>query len=151
VRSGNGAARTYAPPFVAQQSAFEYRLRHFLDEKRNAVGTVQDLFEEDRRQCPAARDACYERGVVASSEPGQRQRRDMGLAEARRLELRSICEDEQRRQATNAFNEDVEELARRRIDPMRILEQDQYRLPCRERGESHRQEVEKQLLAPLGT
>jgi hypothetical protein len=96
-------------------------------------------------------DARHERRVVASSKPGQRQRRDMGLTEARRLELRPIGENEQRRQAVNTLDEDVEELARRRIDPMRILEQNQYRLSCGDRGESRRQAVEQQLLAALAT
>src|SRR5208282_4707785 len=72
---GNGERITSG--FFAQQSALEQALGQFLDEQRNAVGTLDDAVEDFGRQTFAAGDAVDESGCVAPRQSVQRQQGDM--------------------------------------------------------------------------
>src|SRR5438067_2119411 len=70
----------------------------------------------------------------------------MRLAAPRRLKLRPERDDQQYRQLADAIDGQVEQLARGWIDPMRVLERYQHRLPPRHGAELAQQRLE-QLLA----
>jgi hypothetical protein len=61
-------------------------------------------------------------GSVALVQTIEHQRRNLRLACPGRLELGPERHDQQNRQAADALNGKVEQLARGRVDPMRVLE-----------------------------
>src|SRR5215469_15432288 len=61
------------------------------------------------------------------AEPGQRDHRYIRLAHPWRLELRPERDTEQHRQMRHPRRDDVEELERRRIDPVDNVKDQQYR------------------------
>ena len=61
----------------------------------------------------------------------QRQQGDLRLAGPRRLELGAERHNEQHGQATHPLQTEVEQLARGRVDPMRVLDDHENRLLAR--------------------
>jgi len=105
-----------------QQTALQHALGQFLDEQWHAVGALGDLGDNVIGQCLAAGDLCDQRGAVALVEAIERQHADLGLAGPWRLKLGPEGHDQQHRQAADMLDHEVEQLARGRVDPMRILE-----------------------------
>jgi len=66
-----------------------------------------------------------------------------------RLEFRAERHDQQNRQAAHALYGEVEQLARGRIDPMRVLEDHYHRLPARQTFELMDQRLQCPLLFAL--
>src|SRR5439155_18635191 len=96
----------------------------------------------------AAGDLLDQGCAVATIE---RQHRDLRLANPRRLELRAVRHDQQNRQARHAFNGKVEQLARSRIDPMRVFESHEDRLLACQTVELADQCLQYPLLLSLRT
>ena len=59
----------------------------------------------------------------------------MRLAEPGRTEIRAISHNQQHRQIANAVDDDVEKLARGRVNPVRVFKNHHYRLECGEPNE----------------
>src|SRR5215831_12604431 len=100
----------------------------FLDKQRHAVGAINDLSEDLVGQASAAGDLRYQSSPIAPIQAIERQHADLRLAGPGRLELGAERDDEQHWQAADMFDGEVEQLARRRVDPMRVLENYEHRL-----------------------
>ena len=72
--------------------------------------------------------------------------RDLRLAGPGRLELGAERHDQQHRQAAHALDGEVEQLARGRVDPMRVLEDHEHRLLAGQTFELPDQRLECPLL-----
>ena len=90
----------------------------------------------------------HQRLAVASAEPRQGHRRDAPGRPAR-LELGPERRDQQHRQAVDARDRAVQQFARGRVHPVKILEHHQHRPAPREVFEQPHQRVEHLLLAAL--
>jgi hypothetical protein len=75
----------------------------------------------------AASDLRYQSSPVAPVQPIERQHADLWLAGPGRLELGAERHDQQDGKAANTIDEEVEQLARGRVDPMRVLEDHDHR------------------------
>ena len=81
----------------------------------------------------------------------ERQCADLLLAGPGRLELRAERHNQQYWQGTHAFDSEVEQLARGRVDPMRVLEDHDDRLTTRETLELADQRLQCPVLLALRT
>jgi hypothetical protein len=122
------AVEHIAIAFLAEQAALQYALGQFLDKQRHAVGAVDDLVDYLIGQRFAAGDLLDQNGPVVPVQAVERQHRHLRLAGPRRLELGAERQDQQHRQAAGTLDGEVEQLVRSRVDPMRVLENDHYRL-----------------------
>ena len=84
-------------------------------------------------------------------QPVERQHRHLRLAGPGRLELGPERHDQQYRQAADAIDGQVEQFARGRVDPMRVLENHQHRLLARQTFELADQRFQCLFLFPLRT
>ena len=116
-RTNAGSARRFAFAFRLQ-----HRLRHFLDEQRNAVGARGDLGHHIRTQLFVPGEACDHDGHLALPKPIERQARDMRLPDPGRSELGPEGDDEQHRNAVDELDSLAQPLKACRIGPMSILE-----------------------------
>ena len=117
---------------TAVDAALHNALGQFLDEQRNAVGASGDLVDDLVRQRGAARDLLDQGGPVTPVQPVERQHCHLGLTGPRRLELWPEGHDQQHRQAADTLDGQVEQFARSRVNPMRVLEKHQHRLLARQ-------------------
>jgi hypothetical protein len=136
---------------LAQQTALQHALGQFLDEQRHTIGAIGDLIDDDVRERLAAGDLRDQSGPVAPVKPIERQHCDLRLAGPRRLELETKRHDQQHWQAADPLDSEVEQLARGRVDPMRVLENDEHRLPARQTFELADQRLQGLLLLALRT
>jgi hypothetical protein len=72
---------------------FQYRLRHFLDEQRNAIGTLDNVLSDTLGQRLVARNTLDHGGDIAFPKPVESKGGDMRTTDPRRLKLRSIRDD----------------------------------------------------------
>jgi len=107
-----------------------------------------DLLDDDLRESLAG-DLCYQQNPVAPVQAVERQHRDPRLANPGWLELGAKRHDQQNRQAANALDSKVEQLARGRVDPMHVLKDHQHRLPVRQALELPDQRLQCPLLLAL--
>src|SRR5438067_1177332 len=118
----NPATFPAAVPFLAQQAALQDALGQFFDEERHTVGAIDNLSDHLIGQCLAAGDLLDQDGPIAPVQPIERHYADLRLAGPGRLELGTEGYDQHHRQAADAFHGEVEQLARGRVAPMRVLE-----------------------------
>ena len=137
------------PVLLAQQAAFDNGLGQLLEEQWHAVGAGEDLPEDLGRQRLAAGGALDQRHAVAAAEAGERQHRDVGVGGPGRGELRPRGDEEQQWQRRCPRHGQGQQLERGRVDPVRVLEQHQHRLPRRKPPQLRQQRLERLLLAPL--
>jgi len=107
----------------AQQAALQHALGQFLDKQRDAVGAIGDLVDNLIGQCLAAGDLLDQCGPVMSVQTIERQHRYLRPAGPGPLELEAKRHDQQHRQTARPLDGEVEQFARGRIDPMRVLEE----------------------------
>jgi hypothetical protein len=69
-----------------------------------------------------------QRGAIAPVQPIERHHADLRLADPGRLELGAVRHDQQDWQAADTLDSEVEQLARGRVDPMRVLEDHHHRV-----------------------
>ena len=91
----------------------------------SARSTISSTISRERPALPA--EPLDQRRAVAPAEPVQRQHRHMRLAAPGVLELGAESDDEQDRHPRHPIDRQVEQLARGRVDPMRVLENHQNR------------------------
>ena len=94
-----------------------------LHKERNAIGLADDLFGHFLRKLPAG---CYlldHRSDMTLIESAKRQRGYIMQSGPRWLELGSIGYEGQNWQLANPFNGEIEQLQRRGVRPMCVLEQ----------------------------
>ncbi len=134
---------------LLQLFAFEQGLGELFDEQRHPVGPVDDLIEQSARQFLAARDVADQRCPVALRQPAERQHGDVRLPGPRRLKFRPEGDDEQDRERLQSFDGQRQEFDRRRVAPMRVLEQHQNRPALRQGFEPVEQHAEEAAATPL--
>ena len=83
---------------VAFALRFQHRLRHFLHEQRNAIGALDNVLPDARGQRLVAGDAVDHGGDFALAKPVDGECGDVRSSNPRRLELRSVRNDQQARQ-----------------------------------------------------
>ena len=115
---------------AAFRSALHDCLGQFLDEKRNSIGPRGDALHHDVREPLCTRDAFDQEFRIAPLNRFQLDLRRVALAAPCGIELRSACNDEQDRPLAHAADEQLHQLARRGVDPMRVFHQDEDGLPC---------------------
>jgi len=125
------AVEHVAVRFFAQQTALQYRFCQFLDKQRHAVSALGNLGDDFGGQ-PLAGDLFDQSGPVVPVEATERQRADLFLAGPGRRELGAKRHEQQYRHAADALDHQVEQLARGRVDPMRVLEDHDDRLAPRQ-------------------
>ena len=108
----------------------QHRLRHLLDEERNAIGALDDLRQHIRRQRlvpDQTRDDC---GRFTLPKPVERKARHIRLSHPRRVELGAERHDQQRRKCFNPVDDPAEHFQARGVDPVHVLEDHQHRFPA---------------------
>src|SRR5271154_4855419 len=112
--------------------SLEHRLRHLLDKQRHAVAVLDDLGDDigwqGRLVACHALNQCRD---VCAAEAAESQCRHFWLPDPWREELWSQGQDQQHLVSSRLLDELIDEFARRRVDPMQILENYQHRMPAR--------------------
>ena len=98
-REGRGRNRCGCPPRFALALCLQHRLGHFLHEQRNAVGALDDVLPDTRRQLLVADDAVDHGVDVALRQPIEGEGGDMRPSDPRRLEFRPEGHDQQHARA----------------------------------------------------
>ena len=143
------ARRQYRGDPVVAIAAFQHRLGQLFDEQRHAVGALDDLVDDLAGEAGIAGKPLDQRRAVAPAEPVQRQHRHMRLAAPGVLELGTEGDDEQDGQPRYPIERQVEQLARGRVDPMRVLEHHQDGPAPRQGFELMQQRFEQHLALAL--
>ena len=119
---------------LAQHARFDDRLRHLLDEQGHAIGLRGDLVDQRLGQALAVGDAGDDRLGRRATKPVQCQPRDDRMAPEGRDKGRACGDQHEHTRALDAIQREFDQLQRRRIDPMRVLDHPQHRLtagkPC---------------------
>ena len=131
------------------RAGFQHRLGQFLDEQRHAVGALGDLLHDLGRQRRIPGDVGDHRRRVAPVEPGQRQHRHMRLPGPRRLKLGAEHCQQQHRPVRDPLDHAVQQFARTRVDPVKVIEHHQHRLLPRKTFNLPQQRLERLLLLAL--
>ena len=131
-RQGRGRNRGGGAPRFALAFRLQHRLRHFLHEQRNAVGALDDVLPDVRRQRLVAGDAVDHRVDFALRQAINRERGHMRPSDPGRLELRPERHDQQHAKGPNPVHGPTEHFQARGVSPMRILEDHQHRILLRD-------------------
>ena len=131
------------------RAGFEHRLGQFLDEQRHAVGALGDLLHDLGWQRRIPGDVRDHRRRVAPVEPWQRQHRHMRLPGPWRLKLGAEHRQQQHRPVRDPLYHAVQQFARTRIDPVKVIEHHQHRLLPRKTFNLPQQRLERLLLLAL--
>jgi len=107
---------------------FQHRLRHFLDEERNAVGALDDVLSDARRQQLVPGDAVDDGSDLALAEPVEDECRGLRPSNPRRLKFRSVRYDQQYAQSSYTVYRSTEGFQAGWISPVGILKNHQYGL-----------------------
>jgi hypothetical protein len=99
----------------------------------------------------AAGDLRHQSGLVAPVKAIERQYADLWLADPGHLELRAERHYQQHAQAAHALDGEVEQFARGRVDPMRVLENHDHRLLARQAHELVEERFQCPFLLALRT
>ncbi len=119
---------------LAQRAQFDDRLCHFLDKKRYPVGLCRDLVEESVRHLLAARDARDDCLGRHAAEPIQRQPGDDRMAAKGCDKGRARGDQHENPGALDAIEREFDQLQRRRVDPVSILNHPEHRLAAGQSG-----------------
>ena len=95
-----------------------------------------------------AGDAVDHGGDFALAEPVEGECSDVRPSDPRRLELRSVRDDQQHAKSSYPVHRPTERFKARRVDPMRILEDHQHRIGSRQRLQLRGERFQR-LLPPL--
>ena len=79
----------------------QHRLRHFLDEQRNAVGTLDDVLADVGWQRLVADDALDHGENFAFSQPIDGEECHIRSSDPGRIKIRPECHDQQHTKAAN--------------------------------------------------
>ena len=103
----------------------QHRFRHFLDEQRNAVSTLDDVLADVGWQRLVADDALDQGENFAFSQPVNGESRNVRPSDPGRLELWPERHDQQHAEARYPVNNPTEQFEAGGVGPMRILEDHQ--------------------------
>jgi hypothetical protein len=106
----------------------QHRLGHFLHEQRNAVGSLNDVLSNPRRQLLVADDAVNYCADFALRQAIDRERSHMRLSDPGRLEFRSESYYQQEAKGPNPVHSSPEHFQARGVGSMCILEDHEHRI-----------------------
>jgi tetratricopeptide (TPR) repeat protein len=106
----------------------QHRLRHFLDEQRNAVGTLDDVLADVGWQRLVADDALDHGDNFALAKPIDGEECHIRSSDPGRIKIRPECHDQQHTKTADPVDDPTEHFQARRVGPMRILEDHQHRI-----------------------
>ena len=106
----------------------EHGLRQLLDKQRDALGPRQDVLENGWRQPMATGNLADEALGLGVAQTVQREQCDMWEAGPLDLKLGPAGDDEQHAQPLDSVDDEVEQLPRGRVEPVRVLKDEEYRL-----------------------
>ncbi len=143
---GKRAVEDIGLVLLVQQAGLQHVLGQFLDEQRHAVGLANDLFQDLRRERLAAGDAIDHREHVPAVEAAHGKRRHMRLADPGRGELRPKGDDQHCAKVRHSVDQSAENIERRGIDPVRVLQHHEDRRLLRQSHEYGEQRCNRPLL-----
>ena len=111
----------------------QHRLGHLLDEQWNAVGALDDVLADARRQRPVADDSLDEEIDVAPRQPIEGQRSHVRPSDPGRAEFRPESNKYQEPVAHGQVHHPGEQFEAGWIGPMRIFENHQHGIDPRQR------------------
>ena len=119
---------------------------------QRAVGVQKVIIENRAPDSVRATSQGSHNGAVRRpcDKPPDCHLRGDGVADPWRLVFRSVGQQHQQTQRRAAVHSQARKLLRRRIDPVRILEDYQYRLMVRQARELGNQRIQGELPASLG-
>ena len=123
-----GAIQLVAIGVETQRPRLQRCLRDLLDEERNALAPVGDPTGHEGWQRATARDLRDHLLDLASLQSAQIDGLDMGLGPASG-ELRTRCDAEERPSARVLAGHQIQEVERRRIGPVNVLDEKRHRCP----------------------
>jgi hypothetical protein len=142
-RNGGGGPLRFALALGLQHS-----LCHFLHEQRDAVGAFNDVLSDTLWQRFVACYAIYHRSDFALAEAIKGESGDVGPTNPRRLEFRSIGDNQQHPACSQPINRAPNRFQARWVNPMHVLENHQHRLGLRQRLQLRGKRLQR-LLPPL--
>ena len=149
-RKRGGWNRCGCPIRISVAVSLKYRGGQLFEEKRHAVGALDDLGDHLIRERHRVADEPPNQLIALGlSQAPQGYCRHMGLAGPRRLIFRPEGRDEQHREALDLVNGEIKQLTGARVSPMQILDNHQHRVGARQSGELSQQGLERFLLLPL--
>jgi hypothetical protein len=128
-RRRNGCGDVYCSAFAP---GLQNGLGHFLDEQRDAVSALDDVFSDAGGQRLVADDAVDHDVDVALRQPIDREECHMRSPDPRRCKLGPEGHDQQHAMARNAVNRPTERLQARGVGPVHILDDHQHRIGARQ-------------------
>ncbi len=134
-QGAQGTVEVIRVGLLAEHGRLDHRLGHLLDEQGHAVGPRGDLVEENLGQALAARDAADDRLGRRPRQPVQRQPRHHRVAGEGGDEGRAGGDQQEDAGALHAIERELDQLQRRRVDPVRVLDHPQHWLLAGEPGE----------------
>ena len=129
---------------------FQHRLGHLLDEQGNAVGALDDVLSDVRRQQLVADDAVDHRADVALRQPIDGEGCHVRPSDPGRIELWPERHDQQHGKAANPVDDPTKHFQARGVGPVRILEDHQHRILPRQRLHLRNERFQRSLPALLG-
>ena len=111
----------------------QHRLGHLLGEQRNAVGALDDVLADARRQRPVADDPLDQEINVARRQPMQGQLSHVRPSDRGQAEFRPVGNQYQEPMARGQIHRPGEQFEAGWIGPMRIFENHQHGIDPRQR------------------
>ena len=111
---------------VEVQHGVEHRLREFFDEQRDAARLLEDRMHDGSRQGAFTQHRAQEAGAGCSVKRFERDRR-AALNSPGRREFGPVRHQQEHPHPRHTVDEHRQEIERRGVGPMRVLQQDQDR------------------------
>ena len=146
-RQRRGGNRRDGPPRFALALRLQHRLGHLLHEQRNAVGALDDVLPDVRREQLVAGDAVDHGVDFALRQPIDGERGHVRPSDPGRLEFRPERHDQQHAKARDPVHHPAERFQAGGVGPMRILEDHQHRILARQRLHLRNQRLQRSLPA----
>ena len=113
---------------AALLTALEKQARHLLDEQRHAAGALADPLDHFLGERMAGRDLADHARDAGAIERGQRNQAMVRAQAPRRPELRTSRSQEEQRRLRATVGERAQQVERRRVSPVQVLESEHDRL-----------------------
>ena len=112
-------------------SASSYSPRHFLNEERNSISTLDNVLPNTLGESLVAHNTVDHSSDFALAKTIETECSDVGPSYPGRVELRAICDDQQHAKGSQPVHCTTQHFKAGWIDPMHILENHQHWLDFR--------------------
>ncbi len=131
-QEADGSARWSFVPCSSMPACRAHTTREFFYEEWYGVALVDDPFHHRGRDCLLTQRQPHHLGHVAPRRTGYGKRTQIAMDTGARLILWPMSHDEENARLLDSPYNEIKKLLRRRIDPLRVLEQTENRALCRE-------------------